>query len=96
MNSDLLVITITLSLAVIFFVTGWIRRDLVAVLVVLVCMVTGVLTIDQSLAGFSDPVVIITIAMRMADFVRSQINCSQLIIKKVNLNGKTQNYNFFT
>ena len=63
MNSDLLVITITLSLAVTFFVTGWIRSDLVAMLVVLVFMVTGVLTIEESLAGFSDPVVIIIIAM---------------------------------
>ena len=63
MTSELLIVTITLSLAVIFFVTSWVRSDLVAMLVVLVFMVSGVLTIEQSLAGFSDPVVIIIVAM---------------------------------
>ncbi|EIM63255.1 SLC13 family permease [Desulfobacter postgatei] len=63
MHSELLVVTITLSLAVIFFVTNWVRSDLVAMLVILVFMVSGVLTIEQSLAGFSDPVVIIIVSM---------------------------------
>lgn len=63
MTSELLVVTITLSFAVIFFITNWVRSDLVAMLVVLVFMVSGVLTIEQSLAGFSDPVVIIIVAM---------------------------------
>ncbi len=48
---------------VIFFITGWVRSDLVAMLVILVFMVSGVLSIEQSLAGFSDPVVIFIVAM---------------------------------
>ena len=63
MNSDLLIVTITLCLAVIFFVSSRVRSDLVAMLVILVFMVSGVLTIEQSLAGFSDPVVIIIVSM---------------------------------
>lgn len=63
MNSDLLIVTITLCLAIISFITNWIRNDLVAMLIILIFMVSGVLTIEQSLAGFSDPVVIIIISM---------------------------------
>ncbi len=63
MNSELLIVTATLSLAILFFVTNWVRSDIVALLVVLIFMVTGVLTIGESLAGFSDPVVIIIVAM---------------------------------
>ena len=63
MTTELLIVTITLSLAVIFFVTNWLRSDLVAMIVVLIFMVSGVLTIEQSLAGFSDPVVIIIVSM---------------------------------
>jgi di/tricarboxylate transporter len=63
MTNELLVVTITLSFAVFLFVTNWLRSDLVAMMVVLIFMVSGVLTIEQSLAGFSDPVVIIIVAM---------------------------------
>ena len=63
MISELLIVTITLTLTVIFFITGWLRSDLVAMLVILVLKVTGVLTIEQSLAGFSDPVVVIIVAI---------------------------------
>lgn len=63
MHSELLIVTATLSLAVVFFVSGWVRSDLVSLLLVLIFMVTGILTIEESLAGFSDPVVIIIVAM---------------------------------
>ena len=45
------------------FVTNSIRNDLVALLVMLTLMLSGVLTVDEALAGFSDQVVIIVAAM---------------------------------
>lgn len=63
MHADLLIVTITLCLAVVFFLTNWVRSDLVALMVTLVFMVSGVLTVEESLAGFSDSVVIIIVSM---------------------------------
>jgi di/tricarboxylate transporter len=52
-----LVFAILLS-AVTLFVTGWLRMDMTALLVLAVLAVTGVLTPAQAFAGFSSPAVI--------------------------------------
>lgn len=49
---------IILSLTVVFFVWGRIRSDVVALSALAVLMISGVLTPDEALAGFSSPVVI--------------------------------------
>ncbi len=58
---SILIVLAILSAAVILFVTERIRSDLVALLVLLSLMLTGLLSSEQALAGFANPV-IITIA----------------------------------
>ncbi len=47
-----------LAFAILFFVTEWLRVDIVALIVVVALMITGLLTPQQAIAGFSNPVVI--------------------------------------
>jgi len=59
-------IWITLALlggAILFFVTEWLSVDLVALGVVISLMVTGILSTEQALAGFSSPIVITIAAL---------------------------------
>ncbi len=63
MNHDIFIVFTTLLTAALMFVTNGIRNDLVALLVMLTLMLSGVLTVHESLAGFSDPIVMIVISM---------------------------------
>ena len=63
MNPDILIVFATLLAAMMLFVTNSIRNDFVALLVMLTLMLSGVLTVDEALAGFSDQVVIIVASM---------------------------------
>jgi len=59
-------IWITLALlggAILFFITEWLSVDLVALGVVISLMVTGILSTEQALAGFSSPIVITIAAL---------------------------------
>ena len=59
-------IWITLALlgsAILLFVTEWLSVDLVALGVVISLMVTGILSTEQALAGFSSPIVITIAAL---------------------------------
>jgi len=47
-----------LSAAILFFVTEWLSVDLVALGLVISLMVTGILSPEEALAGFSSPIVI--------------------------------------
>ncbi|MBW2329321.1 MAG: hypothetical protein JRF04_06935, partial [Deltaproteobacteria bacterium] len=53
MNPEILIVFATLLAAAVLFVTNSIRNDLVALLVMLTLMLSGVLTVDEALAGFS-------------------------------------------
>ncbi|WP_348253271.1 SLC13 family permease, partial [Salmonella enterica] len=53
----------TLACAATLMITSRIRADLVAVLVVLALMLSGVLSPTEALSGFSNPVVIIIACM---------------------------------
>ena len=52
-----------LSAAVVLFAWGRLRSDVVAILIVLALILSGVLTIQEALAGFSDPVVMLIAAV---------------------------------
>ena len=54
---------VILGLAAVFFVSGRIRSDLVAVMAALSLILTGVLTPEEALAGFSNPVVIMMLGL---------------------------------
>jgi di/tricarboxylate transporter len=55
----LLILLITVGL----FLSNWLRLDLVAILMLLALMLSGVITLEEGLAGFSDPVVVMITAL---------------------------------
>jgi di/tricarboxylate transporter len=63
MTEGMLIVFAVLAGAVALFAWGRPRSDVVAILVVLALNLTGVLTIQESLAGFGDPVVILIAAV---------------------------------
>ncbi|MFO1420702.1 MAG: SLC13 family permease [Candidatus Competibacteraceae bacterium] len=63
MTEPMLMVFGILAGAVVLFAWGRPRADIVAILVVLALMLSGVLTPQESLAGFGDPVVILIAAI---------------------------------
>ena len=63
MTPDILVVFSVLMAAAILFATNLLRSDLVAMLVLLALLLTETLTVAEAFAGFSDPTVMIVIAM---------------------------------
>ena len=59
MNAELLWVLVLLACAVAMFIAGRPRMDVVALLVLIALPLSGVLTLEQSLAGFSDPSVLL-------------------------------------
>lgn len=63
MNHQLIIVLVIFAIAVVLFVSNRVRGDIVAVLTLLALMLTRVLTVHESLAGFANPVVLVTGAM---------------------------------
>jgi di/tricarboxylate transporter len=63
LNRELYTVLGVLSVAAGLFASNRVRSDLVAVMVLLALMLSGILTVNESLAGFSQPVVLIIAAM---------------------------------
>jgi di/tricarboxylate transporter len=63
MNPDIFIVFIILIAAATLFSTNLLRSDLVAMLVLLSLLLSGVLTGTEAFAGFSDPTVLIVISM---------------------------------
>jgi di/tricarboxylate transporter len=58
MSPEILLVFVILLAAVVIFVTGWLRMDVTALLVLAALAITGLLTPQQAFAGFSSPAVI--------------------------------------
>jgi di/tricarboxylate transporter len=52
-----------LAIAIILFATEWIRMDLVSLMVLLAVVLTGLVSVEQAFAGFSNPAVVTVAAM---------------------------------
>jgi hypothetical protein len=59
MNLEMIIVFGILTLTVILFASDRLRLDVVALMVVLLLLLTGILTPAEALAGFSDPIVLI-------------------------------------
>jgi di/tricarboxylate transporter len=57
-NIEIWITLALLGVAILFFVTEWLSVDLVALGLVISLMVTGILSPEEALAGFSSPIVI--------------------------------------
>ena len=53
MTVEMWIVLVILVVAIIFFVTEWLRVDVVALSVVVLLMISGVLDASEALAGFS-------------------------------------------
>ena len=58
MTGEIVILLVILAAAVLFFVTGWLRVDLVALLVLISLALTGLAAPSEALAGFSNPAVV--------------------------------------
>jgi di/tricarboxylate transporter len=63
LNRELFTVLGVLSLAAVLFASNRVRSDLVALLILLALMLSGVLTVGEALAGFSQPVVLVIATM---------------------------------
>ncbi len=79
LSYEISVVLAVLTAAAFLFVTGRVRSDIVGILVVLALMLSGVLTVEEALAGFSNPVVMIIVAM----FVVSEALASTGIAQQI-------------
>jgi di/tricarboxylate transporter len=76
---EIVVVFAVLLGAATLFVTDLVRSDLVGIMVVLALMLSGVLTVEEALAGFSNAVVMIIVAM----FVVSEALVSTGIARQI-------------
>lgn len=88
MDREILIVYAVLAGAAILFLTNRIRNDLVALLVMLALMVSGVLTVAESLAGFADPVVMIIVAMFIVSQALVNTGIAQRIGEMVMTTGR--------
>ena len=58
MTPEMTITLVILTVAIILFVTEWLRVDIVALLVLLALVLTGVLTTEEAVAGFSSTAVL--------------------------------------
>jgi di/tricarboxylate transporter len=63
MNTDLAVVLLLLAVAIAMFAVNKPRMDAVALLMLTVLPFTGVITMDEALAGFSDPNIVLIAAL---------------------------------
>jgi len=63
MNPELLTVLGLLAVVVLLFVINRPRMDVVALLVILFLPLSGILTVEQAMAGFSDPNVVLIAAL---------------------------------
>lgn len=63
MTFDMLLAVGILAFAILFFVTDWLRVDVVALIVVVTLMLAGLLTPAEAIAGFSNPIVLTIAAL---------------------------------
>lgn len=59
MTPEAEIVFVVLGIATVMFVSGRVRLDVTALLVVLALMLSGVLTVQEALSGFGDPILII-------------------------------------
>ena len=79
MTQDITIVLIILSVSVVLFVTEWIRVDVVAMLVLASLAITGVLTPEEALSGFSNTAVITVWAILILSAALSRTGVAGLI-----------------
>jgi di/tricarboxylate transporter len=63
MSGDMIFLFVLLGVTILLFVSDRVRLDVVAIMVIIALMISGILTPTEALAGFGDPVVILIAAL---------------------------------
>lgn len=83
MTLDMWITLAVLVGAIVLFVTEWLRVDVVAMLVVIALMLSGILSADQALSGFSNPVVITIVALFVVGGAVLQTGVADIIGRRI-------------
>lgn len=83
MTTDMWITLILLAAAIFMFVTEWLRVDVVAFGVVVALMLTGILTVDEALAGFSNSAVLTIAALFVAGGATMQTGLAAAIGRRI-------------
>lgn len=87
----MLITLIILVLAAIFFMNGKIRSDLVALCALILLLVFQILTPEEALSGFSNPIVIMMIGLFVVGGAIFQTGLAKMISNKMlKLAGKSE------
>jgi len=82
MTTDTVLVLLILTVAVILFITEWLRVDLIALLVLASLALTGLVTPEQALSGFSNPAVVTVWAVLILSGALSRTGVANLIGKR--------------
>lgn len=83
MSIEIFLVFSILALALLLFLTGWVRMDIVALSVLCLLAVTGLVSPSDALAGFSNPAVITVWAMFILSAAIYQTGVARIIGSKV-------------
>ena len=83
MTLEIILIFSILGLALLLFFTGWVRMDIVALLVLGTLAATGLVTPAQALSGFSNPAVVTVWAMFILSAALYQTGIARIIGRQV-------------
>jgi di/tricarboxylate transporter len=90
MNTQMWISLIILVAAILFFITERLRVDVVAFGVVVVLMISGVLTVEEALAGFSNSAVLTIAALFVVGGATMQTGLAAQIGRRILAIGGTQ------
>ena len=83
MPFDIILVFLILGIALVLFFTGWVRMDIVALLVLGTLAISGLVTPAQALAGFSNPAVVTVWAMFILSAALYQTGVARIIGRQV-------------
>ena len=97
MTLEILLVYFILISSLVLFFTGWIRMDIVALLVLSILGITGLVTPAEALAGFSNPAVVTVWAMFIISAALYQTGVARIIGRQViYLSGNSEMRMIFT
>jgi len=83
MTFEIILVFAILALALIFFFGGWVRMDVVALLVLASLAITGLVSPSEAVSGFSNPAVITVWAMFILSAALYQTGVARIIGRQV-------------
>jgi di/tricarboxylate transporter len=91
MNTDILVTFAILAVATLFFITEWLRADVVAMVVLVAVVVSGLVTTGEAIAGFGNSAVVTIWAVYILSAGLARTGVATLLGRQVvRLSGKSE------